>query len=221
MKKCLPVVLLLAFLCLGCQEQAPPPPPTPPPAPEKTAEKIKEEFMVALAPMQGLVADPPVGGFSDDMKKKVIEDLKKARTANQTSVNAPQALEMVTREIETIISTARDRKRWRLVMGAIEAYEVMSPGTTKMNRLKDRAKLYLSRPTVTVKGFVDDKETKDTFVFLEVTLHPSEEVNSIQVRIGEEFFGVRLLDIVGNKKGVQLEYLAIPGDTWDVMTGRS
>ncbi len=220
MKKCLSVAILAAFLCLGCQEQAPPPPPAPPPAPEKTPEKIKEEVMATLAPMAGLVADPAAGAFTDDMKKSVIEGLQKARSANQASENGKLALEMVTREIETIISTARDQKRWRLVLGAIEAYEVMSPGTTKMNRLKDRAKLYISRPTVTVKGFMDDKETKDTYVFLEVTLHPSEEVKSMQVRVGEEFFGVRLLDIVGNKKGVRLEYLAIPGDTWDVMTGR-
>jgi hypothetical protein len=220
MKKCLSVALLLAFLCSGCQEQAPPPPPTPAPAPEKTPEKIKEEIMATLAPMQSVIAEPAAGGFTDDTKKSVIEGLQKARSANQASENGKQALAMVAHEIETIISKARDLKRWRLVLGAIEAYEVMSPGTTKMNRLKERGKLYVSRPTVRVKGFMDDKETKDTYVFLEVTLHPSEEVNSIQVRIGEEFFGVRLLDIVGNKKGVQLEYLAIPGDTWDVMTGR-
>ena len=220
MKKCLSVALLMAFLCLGCQQQAATPTPTPAAAPEKTPEKIKEEIMATLAPMQSVIANPAAGGFTDDMKKSLIEGLQKARSANQASENGKQALAMVTHELEAIISTARDQKRWRLVLCAIEAYEVMSPGTTKMNRLKERAKLYLSRPTVTVKGFVDDKDTKDTYVFLDVTLHPSEEVNSVQARVGEEFFGVRLLDIVGNKKGVHLEYLAIPGDTWDVMMGR-
>jgi len=214
------VGLLMVILCLGCQEQAPPPPPTPAPAPEPSPEKIKSEIDSVLAPMQASLANPDAAPYSDELKNAVLGGLQTARTKNQASENGKQALAMVARDLETIISKARDAKQWRLLMGAIEAYEILSPGTTKMNRLKERAQLYLSRPIVTVQGFMKDPEKKDTYAFLQVKLQPSNEVKAVQVRPGDEFFGLRFVDIVGDNKGVRLEYLAIPGDTWEVMTGR-
>jgi len=221
MKTCWSVALLAVILCLGCQEQAPPPPPTPPPAPEPSPEKLAEEMRSILAPVQGLLADPPVGTFTTEDKNAFLEALQKARAKNQVTENGKRALEMVATDVETIISTARDKKRWKVVMGAIEAYEILSPGaSTKMSRLKERAQLYITRPVVVVQGFVDDKEKKDTYAFLQVTLRPSMEVDSVQVKPGDEFYGLRFVDIVGDKKGVRLEYLKIPGDTWEVMTRR-
>jgi len=123
------------------------------------------------------------------------------------------ALTAISHDLEEVISQARDQQRWRLVMAGIQAYEILNPGATKMNRLKERAQLWLNRPDVTVKGFFDDKEKGDVYAFLHVTLHPSNEVRQVRVRKGEEFCGLRLVDFIGKLEGVTLEYIAIPGET--------
>jgi hypothetical protein len=213
------VVLLIVILCLGCQQQAPPPPPTPAPPPQPSPEKIKGEIDAVLAPMQAALANPAAVPYTDELKKSVLGGLQTAYTKNRASENGKQALAMVASDLETIISKARDAKRWGLVLGAIEAYEILSGGSTKMNRLKERAQLYLNRPVVTIQGFYDDKEKNETIAFLQVKL-PNNKVKSVQKKPGDEFEGLRFLDFVGDKKGVRLEYLAIPGDTWEVMKGR-
>jgi hypothetical protein len=221
MRKCLVLAVLICLLGLACGQQTPPPTPTPPPPPEKTAEQLYAEIKPALAPAEAVLAETPLpGGFTPEVKALLMEGLQKARTANQGSENGKQALSMLTRDIESLISKARDLKRWKAVMGLIEVYETMAPGTTKMNRLKERAQLYIDRPNVVLKGFVDDKQSQDTYAFIEVTDKKTGETKQMQVKPGEEFFGVRLQDIVGNQAGIQLEYLAIPGETWEVTMSR-
>jgi hypothetical protein len=156
-------------------------------------------------------------GLNDDVKEQVKAGLQAARAKHQITENGKQALATVTHELEELISEARDQQRWRLTLGAVEAYEVLSPGSTKMNRLKERAQLYILRPNVYVKGFFEDKESKDTYVFLDVEVKPSLEHKQVRVRPGDEFENCRLVDFVGDKKGVRLEYLAIPGMYWEVL----
>jgi hypothetical protein len=151
------------------------------------------------------------------MKEAMKKQISDARVKYQNTENGRQAIALITHDIEEVISKARDQQRYRLVLGMIEAYEVLAPGNTKMNRLKERALLHVNRPVVRVRGFFDDKEGNETYVFLEVQLMPSREIHQVKVRKGEEFYGLRFVDFVGNKKGVTLEYLAIPGTFWDVM----
>jgi hypothetical protein len=228
MRKLATVFILITLVCLGCKKEAPPPP-TPAPKPEPSPEEIAAQIRPILAPAQALVADTgtnqgnadqsqgAAGGLSDDMKEAMKKQLSDARMKYQNTENGRQALAFVTHDIEELISKARDQQRYRTVLGMIEAYEVLAPGSTKMNRLKERARLYVNRPLVRVRGFFDDKETNETYVFLEVELMPSREVHQVKVRKGEEFYGLRFIDFVGDKKGVTLEYLAIPGTFWNVM----
>ena len=79
------------------------------------------------------------------------------------------------------------------------------------------------RPVVTIEGFFDDKATGETYAFLVVqvvdttTFNVNTEAKHVRVRKGEEFYNARLVDFVGDKKGVTLEYLKIPGSLWKVM----
>ncbi len=229
MRKCLFAALLVCLLCVACAEKAPPPPPTPPPPPEKTPEQIAGEIRPVLAPLEAVLVDDPSGqgsgeggkgakgGLAPNARSTVISGLTEARTKHQGSENGRQALAMIAHDLESITSRARDQKRWPTVILAIDAYELLMPGSTKMNRLKERAQLHLACPKVSVKGFMDDAEKKDVYVFLELLWYQSGESKSVQVKVGEEFDGLKLLDIVGDKKGVRIEYLAIPGEIFEVM----
>lgn len=219
MNRLLVVFVLGVLLFTGCIAKEPEPPPAPAPPPEPSPEKIADDIRATITPMSSLVLSPGGAGpaLTEDTKNQVINSLRTARAKYQVTENGRQALSVISHELDDVITKARDQERWALVLGAIEASEVLQPGTTKHNRLKERAQLNQKRPVVSVRGFFDDKETSDTYVFLDVKLRPSNEVRQVRARKGEEFFGVRLVDIVGNKKGVRLEYLAIPGDEWEVM----
>ncbi|HNR34460.1 MAG TPA: hypothetical protein PKO36_04730 [Candidatus Hydrogenedentes bacterium] len=235
MKKMLAVSGIIILLLAACSAPAPPPPPPeeqapPPPTPEEIAAKIRP----VLQPLEAIVAQGPHVrnlNITMEIRDKVVADLKLAKQQNQGSENGKQALRMITYDIQEIIRKARDQNRFLLILGAISAYEVLEPIGLTMQRLKERAELEVTTPYITIKGFFDDNATGEIYAFLDVR-HPIYDASqtvrdpldtsswiteNVRVRKGEEFFNCRLVDFVGNKKGVVLEYLKIPGKTWKVM----
>ena len=103
---------------------------------------------------------------------------------------------------------------------AIDGYEILSPGDKKFDDMKTRVQLHVNRPEVVLQGFFEDVDKKQVYALLEVTLHPSNEVKKLHVRKGEEFEDLRLVDIVGDLRGVKLEYLKIPGEFFTLMQPR-
>ena len=213
------VVLMLALQ--ACQQAAPPPPPEPLPPPEPTPEQIAAEIRPILEPMKALLRDTGSkesgAGFLNPETEKQVLDALSAAKAQQQKENGKAALNMVTHDIEEIASQARDKELWHLTMGAIKAFELLQPGNTKMARLKDRAALWCKAPIAHLKGFLEDKETGETYAFIEVELLPSHEIKQRKVRKGEEFDNLRFLDTIGKNEGVILEYTLVPGHTHEFM----
>jgi hypothetical protein len=228
-KKCL-ILLLIGIACFaGCKKEPPPPPPPKDlPPPEPTPEQVAAEVRNVLGPMMALTqTDASHAGFgndgkggagvlTDDIKNQVVAGLKQAKQTHGFKENGKQGLAIVSHELETLISEARDQERWKLVLGAIEAYDVLVPNASKMTRLKERATLHMTRPLVRLRGFFHDQQTDDIYAFLTVETRPDKVSHDVRARKGDEFFDVRLVDIVGDKDGVLLEYLKIPGNTWKV-----
>jgi len=202
-----------------------------------SAEEIAKEIRQGLAPLYELLKSRSdgrgwgsggtgaAGMLTMPVENQVVTALRASRQKHQSSENGREAIKMATHDIEDIIRQARDQERWRLLMGCIAAFEAISPGSTKMEHLKERAKLHRVCPIVRVKGFFDDEEMNETYAFLEVIKRfftkdgrlrdaPAE---TVRARPGDEFHGVKLLGFVGDRRGVRLEYLAIPGNTWEVL----
>ena len=227
-------VIGLALLCglsiavlTGCEEAPPPPPPEAEKPPPPTPAEIAAEIRNVIQPLATLLVGDDKGGWSeggtgkaaildDTVEKQVLDGLRGAKAKHQVTENGQAALATITHEIADLIRKAKEVERWKLVLGGIAAYEVMDPGNTKYRRLAELAELYRRRPQVWINGFFDDNENDDTYVFLKVKLRPSNEMKQVRVRKGEEFHNLRFAEIVGNKKGIKLEYLLIPGDTWEI-----
>jgi hypothetical protein len=219
----LSLVVLAVFS--GCKQPAVTPP-SRTPVPELTTESIAAEMRQALVPMTSLVVSTPgVVGWgesgrgapallTDEARDQVLSYLRDAKAKYGGTEQGKAAGDQISADLDALIKEAWDEERWRVVMAGINAYEILNPGSLKMARLRERAELRKNRPEVVVKGFIEDNEKKDVYAFLEVTLHPSNEVRHVQVRKGEEFCGLRLVDFIGKLKGVILEYLDIPGETF-------
>ena len=223
-------VILAAWLLFGysgCTRESAPSAPPPGVAPTvDEAQAIAAELRQLLAPVTSSIA--PAGSgvpeeataaaqdlLTDDVRAQVVGSLKVSREKYGNSEKGREAIAQVCVEIEKMMQEARDQQRWGVVLGGVEAYEALT-GIVK-ERSKERAEMYLSRPKVKLKGFLDDIEKNDLYAFLKITLRPSREVKQVQVRAGEEFEGLRFVRIIGNRKGVLLEYLDTPGDTFQVM----
>jgi len=268
--------LVLAAVLAGCGENAA--------GPENgaaaTPEAIAGEIRPALAPLEGLLAAPAAdnGNFTvvaAEWCRGLAEQIRRARSTYSGTENGEAALARIADELEDLIRRARDEDRWGLVLCAIDVHEQLRPGMHLMRLLRERAMLHAMRPHVVVKGFFDDNEKNQLYVFLQVTLRAGyqpwpeatvlaastdegsgtssvdggsgavvgadgvgegevtaesdlagrvaprplarDEVHMVQVRLNEEFYGLRLVDVVGNKRGVILEYLVDPGHFFKVL----
>lgn len=220
------LALVVVAAVAGCSQDLLQPPPD---VSVSSPEEIAAEFRQALAPFADLVKTAPSGAtdearvettysLTDEAKGSVMEGLRNTLAKHGASENGKKAIATTCIEIRDIIRQARDQRRWRLVLAAIEAYKILDPGpeSETLRRERERAELRLQRPFVELKGFLSDNEKGDTYAFLQVTL-PNNEVHMVQVRKGEEFLGLQFVDIIGKEQGVLLEFLKDPGDVFKVM----
>lgn len=213
MKRIATLMLVLAVcVMIGC-EQAPPPPPEKAPEPEKTPEQIVELIKKDMAPIEQAFST----GISDTVREEVVGKLRAAKTQYQSTENGLIALERITGDIDGYVRRAKEERRWRLVLTCVDVYEVLQQGSTKYQRLRNVADLQLKKPRVKLKGFFRDVGSNDQlYVFVEITNPVTNEVFQEQMREGEEKHGLRFSRIIGNQQGVEFEYLAIPGDYFEV-----
>ncbi len=229
MRKIAIVCLALMFVVCACEPAPPPPPPAPPPPPPPSPQEIAAEIRPCLGPYQALVTTTvpgqgtgsggqgAFGSLSAEQQKQTFDCLAAAKSKHQVTENGKEALGVITHELEDLIKVARDQHRWKLVLGCIESHAALAGPSEKYKRLKEHAEKELRRPVVRVKGFFDDEDNKQTYVFLQFELKPSGEVIQERMRVGEEKHMVKFLEIIGNRKGVRLEYTELPGTIWDAM----
>lgn len=223
------LVFLLGGMTVGCQPKK---------KAELTPEQVTQsvslvtEMRQALAPMLSeVVSDPKVVGYgengagaqtflSDADRDKCLEYLRQAKARYAASPEGESALQQLGVDFRQLAEQAHAQKRWRLVMAAIDATKILDPSRTDLDLLREQAKAYWERPDVVIKGFLDDVEKGQVYALLQITLRPSGEQVSVHVRKGDEFNGLRFVDVVGNLRGVKLEYLKIPGDFFTIMYAR-
>lgn len=215
MRIVLVLLLVLSVLLVGCKAKAPEPQPVATTEPvEKTPEMIAQELRTPLAP---LLTTAPGATIPEQVRQKMISDVRGVCTANKTTDNGKQAISQVRAEVESVVGKARDAKLWSVALAAAEVYEVFEPGSTKFDRLKNTCNAYLKMPKVKMKGFFNvDTQKDEIYAFLQVS-PPGGVKKDVKVRVGEEFEGFRFVRIVGELQGVELEYLELPGEFIRVM----
>ena len=191
----------------GCAEKEPPkpaePPPPPPPTPEEIAAKI-----IADA---GLNEPLPAAGAS--FAKEAADGLKRvltqAKRANSEAPDGQRALQIVNQQVDQRIRALEGAQAWEHVLGTVEGFEALNPGSPKWQSSKERALIELVKPKVTIVGFMQDS------AILNFYLPVDKKTNKQSVRPGEEFYGVTLVEVIGNNQGVRMRYGAT-GETFDV-----
>ncbi len=213
-------ILLLGTLlalsgCEGCLERLQPPEPEPEPEVPMTAEEVLAEIRPAIEALRQSVRMGAAAMHAAE-REQMMWRLHQAVVTYGDEEFGRRALSELGFEIMDLAQSAARSEQHELVLTCIDAVELLALESRLLERLGDRASVMLERPAVRVRGFLDDHEKRDTYVFFELVNRQDGSVERAEVRIGDEFHNLRLVDIIGRNRGVLLEYLPIPGLFFEV-----
>lgn len=219
MKKLALLSLLLLICLVGCEEkssvpEAPPPPPPPPPP---TAEALHKE---AKANLSDLFV-PGAQTTSQQVRQRINDTKAKLRA----EVNGEKALRMITADVRDALKLVKEaadamgsqqRSLWDQVLVLADAMEALDPNYSMLDHIRQQAIEQKNRPMVSIGGFFTDENTGEVTVFAHVFLPKTNETKRLHIREGDEFENLRFVEIIGNQRGIKLQYVPT-GEFFEVM----
>lgn len=187
--------------------------PAEPPKP-MTEEEIYAEMKTVISPYRQVILGR--GGLGDHQQRAIISALQEGLI---THGGNPEGQKAFLRIGDDLIQYAREGKvaeRWKLVQGCVDAHSLLNIESHLLNRLDTRAKENLSRPRVTVQGYMEDLSNDSLFVFLELLDRSTGILETVTVQEGEEFNNLRLVEVTPGRNEIVLEYLPIEGMSFTV-----
>lgn len=182
-----------------------------PPTPQEIAAGIEKDLNL----------NGPIPAPGSKMPKKASDNflgvVRAAKAANSSTPDGQQALQMVNRKLESRTRALVNNELWEHALVHIEAHKIFKPDSHKFDIDERRVTSQLSKPQVEIRGFFADGNTGQTVVWLDFNLPIQNETYSEKVLPGEEFYGLKLVGVIGRNQGVTMEHVET-GDTYDVFT---
>jgi hypothetical protein len=209
----LPVLILL----LGCSDifqKNPQPPVTEDPGPHSKEEAMSLINHVINPLRQTLQPGGP--GVNEATRTQILMGIQQAIIAYGDNRYGQEVLRDMGYELQGLARQASAQERYRLVLICIEAAELLQVDSMYLRRAGTQAVTMLQKPKVAVRGFLDDLETGQLTIFLELTDYFTGKITRLQAREGDEFGDLKLIRVLGRNKGVLMEYLKVPGLFFEV-----
>lgn len=201
-------VLLVAFA--ACEEEPPPPPvkeEPPPPTPQEIAQKFisEQKFNSPVPPPGWVLPKSAIAPF-----RSAIRTVKNQNTGTE---GGAEALLIISQALDRRLRQLEDAELWDAVILIADAYEILNPASKRFKASRQIAETELRKPKVTILGITDFGQK---VAMLSFYLPLTGETFKENVRVGEEFYGLRFVSIIGRDRGVNLEYLET-GETFEVL----
>ena len=209
-------VLAMACCITGCAEKEPETPDALPPPPPPTPQEIADKIMTDLQLNEPLPA--PGATMPKQASANFLNAVRGAKTQNSVSVDGKEALQIVSQSLDSRLRALESNQLWEHTLTYCDAHLIFSPDSHKFDRTREKAVAELRKPRVTIRGFYIDGNTNQTSVFMDFYLPMEKATHREQVRVGEEFYGLKLVEIIGNNQGVTMEYLET-GQSFNILTG--
>lgn len=213
--------LITLILLAGCKEE-PPPEAAPVEPPPKTVQEIVTDYTTALQPL--FTGAQKGSGFVFGMEEPIISAFNTARSQYSApkEINEPAASAQIEQQVTTYIKTARDSEEWYALNGLLKVHAILSPQSQRYLQLRKKCDMMMERPMVKCTGFATIDGT-DLMAFLDIMDPKTFQVTSVRVREGEEFYPdaegksmLRLVKVIGAQSGLEMEYMRVPGETWEI-----
>jgi hypothetical protein len=223
MRAALVLLLTIPLLFTACgpseeekkQEEAKnaPPPPEPPTAAEIAQKIVNETQLDSPIPAEGTIIPPEAVA----QYKGLFQNHK---NVHSNTPEGKEALNMVGKRVEQRIRQTEKAKAWEPLLLLIEVHGVLNPGSNKFARQLNLAAAELRKPQITIKGIVSDGTTGIKIALLDLYLPMEKETVSDRIRVGEEKYGVKLQQVIGNDQGLLFEYRQT-GETFEILTNKA
>tara|TARA_R110001592_G_scaffold196835_1_gene444680 strand:- start:696 stop:1373 length:678 start_codon:yes stop_codon:yes gene_type:complete len=208
------------LVCLAGCKKSEPEPEAPAPPPPLTADEIYRDYKAALDPLFGAAA--PTANFGYGAKAPILAQFKTVRGQMAPEINEPEAKDRIEKQVADYIKTAKRSEQWYTIDALLDVYKILRPDSQANTSLRKRTDLMMARPEIKCTGFATI-DTDDLMAFLEITNPTTREVETFRIREGEEFYPdaegkstLKMIKVVGAQSAVEMEYLALPGETWEI-----
>jgi hypothetical protein len=210
----MPIAIVALLLLTGC------PPPQEENGKEKpaTPEEIRAEGQKILQAMSQLAGTPP-----DQLASKAQQLSQQMRTFREKHGQTETGKEMIRNITQTGYNNAQmlfQMKEYALCIAACDLVRQINPTHEPTNQLRQQALEEQNKPKVALRGFFEEIASEKLYAMVEVTYQGQKE--SMQVTVGDEFYGYRLMKIIksvqGSPKGIILRYIKT-GSENEIMLG--
>ncbi|HOK10215.1 MAG TPA: hypothetical protein PLT82_11505 [Candidatus Hydrogenedens sp.] len=208
-------ILVILFLFLSCKPKEVKPIEEQP----QTKEQYIKQLHEILNPLRAFIPtspETPTPGLKEEVRIQVLNALFEFVQKNSGNPTAQEACKEVSQEVAQWAKIAKEQNRWVLALACIDVFELLGARSEALQRLKERGQLLITTPKIMVRGFLDDKETGNTTIFVEVINRQTGESKRVAARVGDEFDNIRVVDIIPFKNIVRFEYIPIEGMFFDV-----
>jgi len=209
------ISLILLILITACR----------PKEPQKQTEepKTKEDFVRQLKdillPLQSYIPFSPDMNYPyirEEVRIQVIRNVYDFVQKHSENPLAQEACKEVAKEVAQWAKVAKENDRWVLALACIDIYEILGARSEALKRLRMKGEQLIAQPKIFVRGFLDDKNTGQTTIFVEVINRITGEKKRVAARVGDEFDNIRVVEIIPYKNIVRFEYIPIEGMFIDV-----
>ncbi|MGC8739072.1 MAG: hypothetical protein ACP5UA_10575 [Candidatus Hydrogenedens sp.] len=185
----------------------------------QTKEDFLKQLNEILSPIQMYIPFSPNVNYPyirEDIRLQVINDVFNFVQKYADNPLAQEACKEVAKEVAQWAKIAKDNNRWVLALACIDIYETLGAKSEALRRLKMRGEQLVAQPKVFIRGFLEDKDTGQTTIFVEVINRITGEKKRVAARVGDEFDNIRVVEIIPYKNVVRFEYIPIEGMFFDV-----
>lgn len=207
-------IILLLLACSGCKDMLRKEPPPQPPTGPQSKEEVLAAVNPIIAPLRTTISGGPV--ISETERYTMMTGLRDAIMQYGSTEFGRQAFRDLAYEVQNIAKQASAVEKYRLVLICVDVTELLSVESHLLKRLGQKADVMLDKPKVQVKGFIDDIEKKQTYIFIEIINHRKGTLERMEAREGDEFNDLRVVRILGRNQAVLFEYLKLPGLFFEV-----
>jgi len=205
-------LLVSCELKQGTPEEGPPPPPSP----EETVQAAASLWQ-SLSTRRGGQDEVESNDQWIQRSRSEIEQFKQ-RHATTTSGGRREPTYTATQEITSMAKKASDlmqrfmdEGKWGIAAVFNSQVLALEPTNSRAKRASKKIEKERNKPKVVLTGFYRNRSTGELRVLFEVTIPQTKTTESVDVEVGDEFFGYKLKSLVGDNEGVIIEYLETRG----------
>jgi hypothetical protein len=208
-------VLIAALFLVGC-----PPPEEEPKEKPATPEEIRQEGQEILNSLNQLMSGgggaapgrPAPGGSTQDLLRQkrgamqaqpqqLRAKLQSFREKHGNTETGQEMIPMISSKLFNMANTAFQVEQYQLCVSACDLVLVIDPTHGRAPDLRRQAQDELDKPKVELKGFYQDQDAEKLLAWVNVTYRKTNQTESRQVKVADEFDGYRLKKIIQNAQG--------------------